>query len=157
MASRSDFSEYTVKELQRFLTERGVPCFKKSKAELVLLGKEAENRYSPIEPDNHIKSERKRWRTTRKTVSLAIGLDVREKLTNFTKDLYGWDVRWRNELVDVGPTSPLQARIQGFFLGARKKGAPPLQLSAIFFLYSNPQMLIFPCPLNFIVVFSLPN
>ena len=25
------------------------------------------------------------------------------------------------------------------------------------FLYSNPQMLIFPCPLNFIVVFSLPN
>ena len=34
---------------------------------------------------------------------------------------------------------------------------PPPRLSAIFFLYSNPQMLIFPCPLNFIVVFSLPN
>ena len=46
-----------------------------------------------------------------------------------------------------------QARIQVFLLGARK---PHLRLSAIFFLYSNPQMLIFPCPLNFIVVFSLP-
>ena len=43
----------------------------------------------------------------------------------------------------------------GFFLGARTP--PPLRLSAIFFLYSNPQMLIFPCPLNFIVVCSLPN
>ena len=31
----------------------------------------------------------------------------------------------------------------GFFLGARP---PPLRLSAIFFLYSNPQMLICPCP-----------
>ena len=49
---------------ERFLTDRGVPCFKKSKAGLVLLGKEAENRYSPIEPDDHIKSERKRRRTT---------------------------------------------------------------------------------------------
>ena len=48
-----------------------------------------------------------------------------------------------------------QARIQ-VFLGARTP-PPPLRLSAIFFLYSNPQMLIFPCPLNFIVVFSLPN
>ena len=48
-----------------------------------------------------------------------------------------------------------QARIQGFFLGARNP--PPLRLSAIYFLYSNPQMLIFHCPLNFIVVFSLPN
>ena len=32
--------------------------------------------------------------------------------------------------------------------GARKK---TLRLSAIFVLYSNPQMLIFPCPLNFIL------
>ena len=52
------------------------------------------------------------------------------------------------------PPTPTQARIQGFFWGC---SAPPLRLSAIFFLYSNPQMLIFPCPLNFIVVFSLPN
>ena len=41
---------------EKFLTDRGVPCFKKSKAELVLLGKEAENRYRPIEPDDHVKS-----------------------------------------------------------------------------------------------------
>ena len=37
----------------------------------------------------------------------SIGLDVREKST---KDLYGRDVRWRNKLVDVGPTSPLSSR-----------------------------------------------
>ena len=45
----------------------------------------------------------------------------------------------------------------GFF--AARTPPPPThpRLSAIFFLYSNPQMLIFPCPLNFIVVFSLPN
>ena len=35
-----------------------------------------------------------------------------------------------------------QARIQGVFLVL----GPPLRLSAIFFLYSNPQMLICPCP-----------
>ena len=52
---------------ERFLTDRGVPCFKKSKDELVLLGKEAENRYSPIEPNDHVISESKRRRTTMKT------------------------------------------------------------------------------------------
>ena len=46
-----------------------------------------------------------------------------------------------------------QARIQVFF-GCSET---PLRLSAICSLYSNPQMLIFPCPLNFIVVFNLPN
>ena len=43
----------------------------------------------------------------------------------------------------------IQARIQGCF-GVLGPPPPSLRLSAIFFVYSNPQMLIFPCPLNFI-------
>ena len=46
---------------------------------------------------------------------------------------------------------------RGYRGGGGARNPPPLRLSAIFVLYSNPQMLIFPCPLNFIVVFSLPN
>ena len=37
----------------------------------------------------------------------SIGFDVSEKST---KDLYGREVRQRNVLVDVGPTSPLSSR-----------------------------------------------
>ena len=40
-------------------------------------------------------------------LSLSIGLDVSEKST---KDLHGREVRCRNELVDVGPTSPVSSR-----------------------------------------------
>ena len=101
------FSAYTVKELRRFLTERGVPCFKKSKAEPVLLAKEASNRYSAIEPDNHIKSERKRSRTTRKTVSLSIRLNVSEKST---KDVHGLKFVGEMSWWIVGPTSPVSSR-----------------------------------------------
>ena len=47
----------------------------------------------------------------------------------------------------------------GFLGGARTPPPPPYGCHSItiFVLYSNPHMLIFPCPLNFIVVFSLPN
>ena len=46
------------------------------------------------------------------------GLDVSKiiykesggKHVSLTKDLYEQEVRWRNELVDVGPTSPLSSR-----------------------------------------------
>ena len=61
-------------------------------------------------------------------------------------------------LIAVGHGQTLLPRCGYRFLGCSETPPPPpLRLSAIFFLDSNPQMLIFPCPLNFIVVFSLPN
>ena len=100
MASRGLFRIHSGK----FLTDRGVPCFKKSKAELVLLGKEAENRYSPM--SLMITSNQKEsggGPQGKQYHCQSIGLDVSEKST---KDLYGQEVHWRNELVDVGPTCP---------------------------------------------------
>ena len=41
-------------------------------------------------------------------LSLSIGLDIVSEKS--TKNLYGREVLWRNELVDVGPTSPLSSR-----------------------------------------------
>ena len=45
------------------------------------------------------------------------------------------------EVILYGPAAD-----KGFFFGCSEP--PPLRLSAIFVLYSNPQMLIFPCPLK---------
>ena len=81
---------------ERFLTDRGVSCFKKSKAELVLL-------VTPIIRKKAAEDDKENMQCHCRS----IGLDVREKST---KDLYGLDVRWRNKLVDVGPTSPLSSR-----------------------------------------------
>ena len=61
---------------ERFLTDRGVPCFKSQKVNLHYWAKRQKITTDPSSPmHDHVKSERKRRTTTRKTHAVSLSIN----------------------------------------------------------------------------------